>query len=97
MFLLGVVRSIFNINQLSLRLSMTPDRMHGRLNATMRFVMWGVTPIGAVVGGILASTALGIEGTLVLAAIGVLAATGPFLHAGLRTLQELPSSLNRPG
>ena len=90
LFLLGLVRSVFNVNQLSLRLAMTPDRMHGRLNATMRFVMWSVTPVGAIVGGLLASTALGIQGTLVLAGIGVLAATVPFLHPGLRSLARLP-------
>src|SRR5919112_375080 len=65
MFLLGLVRTVFNVNQLSLRLAITEDRMHGRLNATMRFVMWGVTPFGALAGGLLATTALGLHGTLV--------------------------------
>jgi hypothetical protein len=94
MFLLGVVRSIFNVNQVSLRLAMTPDRMHGRLNATMRFVMWSVTPVGAVVGGLLAATALGIQGTLVLAGAGVLAATVPFLYPALRSLDRMPSAID---
>ncbi len=92
MFGLGVARAIFNINQLSLRLAITPDRMHGRLNATMRFVMWGVTPFGALAGGFLATTALGIQGALVLAGIGVLGATVPFLLPAIRELQVIPRS-----
>jgi Transmembrane secretion effector len=96
MFLLGVARSVFNINQVSLRLSITPDRMHGRLNATMRFVMWGVTPFGALAGGFLAASGLGITGTLVVAGVGVLAATVPFLAPGLRSLVRMPVAVEAP-
>jgi hypothetical protein len=92
MFVLGVARGIFNITQLSLRLAITPDRMHGRLNATMRFVMWGVTPFGALGGGLLATTALQIHGTLVLAGLGVLAATTMFLLPAIRGQREIPRS-----
>ncbi|HEX5239693.1 MAG TPA: MFS transporter [Candidatus Limnocylindrales bacterium] len=90
MVLLGIVRSVFNVNQVSLRLSITPDRMHGRMNASVRFVMWSVTPFGALAGGALASTALGLQGTLFLAAAGVFAATLPFLRPALRGLASMP-------
>jgi predicted MFS family arabinose efflux permease len=93
MFLLGLARSVFNITQVSLRVAITPDRMHGRLNATMRFVMWAVTPAGALAGGLLASTTLGLEGTLTIAGIGVLAATLLFLAPGLRTIGAMPTSV----
>lgn len=89
MFLLGVARTVFNVNQVSLRLSITPERMHGRMNATMRFVMWGVTPFGALAGGFLASTRLGLDATLVLAGLGVLAATLFLLPEPLRNLTSL--------
>jgi hypothetical protein len=94
MFVLGLARTVFNINQLSLRLTMTADRMHGRVNATMRFVMWGVTPIGELVGGHLASSAIGIQGTLSLAALGTLAATIPFLLPAIRDLRRMPDRLD---
>jgi hypothetical protein len=71
--------------------------MHGRLNATMRFVMWGVTPFGALAGGLLATTALGIGGTLVLASLGVLAATAPFLLPAIRELRRMPGILPAGG
>jgi predicted MFS family arabinose efflux permease len=90
-FLLGLVRVTFNITQVSLRVAITEDRMHGRVNATMRFVMWGVTPFGALAGGLLAVTALGIEGTLVLAGIGVLTATVPLLVPALRSVRDIPA------
>jgi len=90
MFLLGLARTVFNVNQLSLRLAITADRMHGRVNATMRFVMWGVTPFGALAGGLLATTALGIEGTLFIAAVGAFVATGPFLLPAIRGLRRMP-------
>lgn len=40
-FGLGIARPVFNINQVSLRQSITTDRLQGRVNATMRFIMWG--------------------------------------------------------
>jgi predicted MFS family arabinose efflux permease len=92
MFLLGLARTVFNVNQLSLRLAITEDRMHGRLNATMRFVMWGVTPFGALAGGLLATTALGVQGTLVVAGLGTLIATVPFLLPAIRGLETMPAT-----
>ena len=90
-FILGFVRTAFNISQVSLRVAITPDRMHGRVNATMRFVMWGVTPFGALAGGILATSALGLRGTLAIAAVGVLVAFLPFMSRPLRTVRTIPS------
>jgi predicted MFS family arabinose efflux permease len=91
-FLLGFARTAFNVTQVSLRVGITPDRLQGRMNATMRFVMWSVTPFGALAGGLLAATALGLTGTLWLAGVGVLAAFVPFLAPPIRTVRELPVS-----
>lgn len=88
-FLLGLARPIFNVNQLSLRQAITPDRLQGRVNATMRFVMWGVTPIGALVGG-LAASAFGVRPVLLVAGVGVLAATLPLLLPQVRNLVRQP-------
>ena len=49
---------VYNINQVSFRQRLCPDRLLGRMNATMRFVVWGVLPIGALIGGVL-GTAIG--------------------------------------
>lgn len=44
---------VYNINQLSLRQAITPDRVQGRMNATVRTVIWGTLPIGAFLGGVI--------------------------------------------
>ncbi len=89
MFLLGFARPIFNVNQLSLRQAITPDRLQGRVNATMRFVMWGVTPVGALMGGIAAS-AFGMVPVLLVAALGVLSATLALVLSPVASLQRQP-------
>jgi len=59
---------IYNINQVSLRQIITPNRLQGRMNATMRTIVWGTIPAGSLLGGIL-STSLGITPTLIVGAL----------------------------
>ncbi len=47
---------VYNINQVSLRQAITPDRVQGRMNATVRTVIWGTMPIGALLGGVIGSS-----------------------------------------
>jgi MFS family permease len=47
---------VYNIQQVSLRQTITPERRQGRMNATMRFLVWGTIPLGSLVGGALAAT-----------------------------------------
>jgi MFS family permease len=56
MFIGSFVNPVYNINQVSLRQAITPDRVQGRMNATVRTVIWGTLPIGAFIGGIIGST-----------------------------------------
>ena len=46
---------VYNINQVSLRQAITPDRVQGRMNATVRTLIWGTIPIGALIGGTIGS------------------------------------------
>src|SRR5207247_1522921 len=55
----------YNINQVSLRQAVTPDRLQGRMNATMRFLVWGTIPIGALLGGALGGQ-IGCRPTLLI-------------------------------
>lgn len=43
--------SIDNVLLVSFRQAITPDRMLGRMNATMRFVLSGALPVGSVLAG----------------------------------------------
>ncbi len=47
--------TIYNITQMSLRQRICPPALLGRLNATFRFAVWGVMPIGALLAGFAAS------------------------------------------
>jgi len=60
---------LWGINYLALRQAITPDRLLGRMTATMRFLTVAAAPLGSLAGGALA-TSIGLRGTLL--AIGVL-------------------------
>jgi MFS family permease len=93
-FLLGVARPIFNITQVSLRQAVTPDRLQGRVNASIRFVMWGVTPFGALLGGVLGEF-IGLRATMLIAAIGVSIATVWVFFSPVRALREQPIAVEK--
>jgi len=59
---------VYNINQISLRQAITPDRLQGRMNATMRTIVWGTIPLGSFLGGILGSQ-VGVVPTIVAGAV----------------------------
>ncbi len=64
-FIIGTSSPIYNISQVSLRQAITPDRLQGRMNATMRVIVWGTIPVGSFVGGILGGT-IGLADTMYL-------------------------------
>ena len=69
-FVNGYLMIVYNVNQVSLRQSITPDHLQGKMNATMRFLVWGVFPVGGILGGILGET-LGIRTTILISGVGV--------------------------
>ncbi len=83
---------IYAITNVSLRQRLCPDRMLGRVNATMRFLIMGLFPLGALVGGVLGEW-IGLRGTLwVAGGIVVLAPLPIFLALrGIRDVDDLPS------
>jgi len=88
--LLGFGGVLYNVNQVSLRQAITPDRLLGRMNATMRFIIWGTMPIGALLGGSLGE-AIGLRGTLVAVAAGALVTPLWVLLSPVRRLREQPT------
>ena len=46
---------VYNITQVSFRQAITPERLQGRMNAAMRWIVWGTIPIGTILGGVIGS------------------------------------------
>jgi predicted MFS family arabinose efflux permease len=80
---------VYNITQVSFRQALCPPDLLGRMNATMRFLVWGTIPLGAFLGGVLGS-AFGVRATLFVAAVGGCLAFLPVFFSPLRQMRELP-------
>ncbi len=68
--LYGVQITLWNVVAVSLRQSLTPDALRGRVAGVSRLLTWGTQPIGAAVGGLVALL-FGLRAPFVLAAIGL--------------------------
>jgi MFS family permease len=64
----------WNVLTMSLRQSLIPEHLFGRVQGAYRTLVWGAIPIGAVAGGVLADL-IGIRPVFVLAGVGLLACT----------------------
>jgi MFS family permease len=93
-FIAGGTGTIYNINQVSLRQAITPDHLLGRMNATMRFIVWGTLPIGALIGGALGGT-IGLRPTLIVGAVIQSSAFLWTFFSPVRTLREQPEEAVR--
>jgi predicted MFS family arabinose efflux permease len=87
-FLQWVMVLVYDINAVSLRQAVTPDRLLGRVNGTMRFLIWGSRPLGSLAGGYLGSR-IGLPATLAVGAIGMLLAFLPLLASPVPRLRSL--------
>jgi len=85
-FLQWVMVLVFSVNSVSLRQVITPDRLLGRVNGTMRFIVWGSRPIGSLLGGYLGGQ-IGLPATLVVGAFGMLIAFVPLLASPIPQLR----------
>ena len=70
----GAGPPLFGISQRTLRQSLVSDRLLGRANATWRFLVFGAQPIGALLGGALA-TSTSPRVALIVSSFGMLLAT----------------------
>ncbi|MDQ3757824.1 MAG: MFS transporter [Actinomycetota bacterium] len=82
--------SVYNVIQVSLRQTITPQRLQGRMNATMRFVVWGVMPLGSLLGGVLGRT-VGVHTALWVSAVGGTLSVGPLLARNVLGLRTMPA------
>ena len=89
-FVISFTVLTYNITQVTARQKLCPKPLLGRMNASIRFFVWGVMPIGALVAGALA-TGFGTVTVLWIGFAGTLAAAGFVLFSPLARLRQLPS------
>jgi len=94
-FLRALASPFFYVNQISLRLAITPARLLARMTATMKFVVIGAMPVGSFLSGALAGI-LGARSTLwLIAGVSALSVVA-VATTELREVTIAPEDL-RPG
>jgi len=93
--LFGFSAVAYNILQVSYRQAITPERLQGRMNAAMRWIVWGTIPLGTLAGGAIAqATSLHIA-----IWVGAVLGTPVFLWvllSPLRSIKEMPEPVAEP-
>ncbi|GAC1641006.1 MAG: MFS transporter [Chloroflexota bacterium] len=82
--------TVYNINRVTLLQRCSPDRLLGRVNATVRFIETTAMMGGLLLGGILGQT-LGLRPTLFVAAAGGFLAPLWYVFSPVRTLDSFPT------
>jgi MFS family permease len=94
---LGVTASVVHV--VSLRQTVTPGHLLGRMNGSYRFLTWGVIPIGALLGGFLGEV-IGLRAALLVGAAGMSLAWLWVLFSPVPRLRKLsdlePSAEEQP-
>lgn len=80
---------VYNVAQVSFRQRLCPPALLGRMNASVRFIVWGTVPIGGLVGGLL-GTQLGAVPTLWVATAGMALSALPVMLSPLVRMRDLP-------
>ncbi len=93
-FLVSFGSTTYNIGQVSIRQAITPPRLYGRMNATMRFMVWGTMPVGAALGGAVGG-AIGLRPTIWIAATASLLAVVPVLASRMWAIGSVDAAIAR--
>jgi MFS family permease len=94
--LLRSTDQFFWINYMSVCQALTPDRLRGRVNASVRVFSAGTVPLAALLGGALGEL-LGLRLTAAVAGLGVLVAFAWLALSPVRSLRALPDESRRSG
>jgi MFS family permease len=89
----GAMNVIYNVTQVSLRQAITPERIQGRMNSVMRFIVWGTIPLGSLLGGVLASS-IGVQETLIISGIGCCLPFLTVLFSPVRDIRTMPEPVD---
>jgi predicted MFS family arabinose efflux permease len=88
-FLVGFGPMLWLICQTTVRQLVTPFSLMGRVNATVQTAIYGVRPLGALAGGLLAAEA-GLQSALLLVAVAFALSTLVIVLSPLARLRAMP-------
>ncbi|WP_306231982.1 MFS transporter [Agrococcus beijingensis] len=88
--LLGFSILVYNIVQVTARQRVCPKPLLGRMNASIRFVVWGVMPIGALLAGWL-GTVLGTVPAIWIGTVVAMLGALPILLSPYARMRQLPT------
>jgi MFS family permease len=94
LFANGFGIAIHNVNQVTVRQILTPDRLRARVASVIRLLGFGAVPIGTLIGGLIGEL-LGVRTALVASGVGLLAGSVPYAlqRVGrIRTVDDLPAA-----
>ncbi|GAA2289652.1 MFS transporter [Nonomuraea roseoviolacea subsp. roseoviolacea] len=86
---------LYNVGQLTYRQSVAPEGMLGRVNATVRFVVWSTMPVGALLGGLVAQH-VGVRTALWVFMCGRLVSFVPLLFSPLPRMRDFDQARAEP-
>jgi MFS family permease len=84
----GFLALVYNITQVSARQALCPEHLLGRMNASIRFFVWGVMPISALLAGAF-STWFGLTPVFFVGSAGAVLATWFVFASPLRGLKTI--------
>ena len=89
---------VFNVLKLSLRQSLTPDRLMGRVSASSQVLIGGMMPIGSLFGGVIGSL-FGVHVALLVGCAGMFLAAAWVWWSPVKEIRTMPglADLNPPG
>jgi predicted MFS family arabinose efflux permease len=80
---------VYNVTQVSFRQRLCPPGLLGRMNASVRFIVFGTMPVGGLLGGVL-GTWLGLVAALWIAVAVAFMSAVPVLFSLLVGMRDLP-------
>ena len=87
-FLFGFGPVVFSVTQTSLRQSVTPSHLLGRVNASLRWLTWGFRPAGALLGGLVGEV-WGLYAGVALSGLGLALCLVPLVISPVPRLERI--------
>lgn len=88
----GLGIPVYSINQITVRQAMVPYRLLGRVNASRRFLVFGVIPLGSLAGGALGQS-LGLRQALFVGVAWQVLSLLWLVFSPVRSLRTTPTGL----